>query len=257
MKVKVCLALLALASLGYAALSPIPISLTGGVQSITVTTDSPTTELCSIPGVSGCGGQFSGTVGGQSTNIWCVDSQLDFTSPQTGPANIVLLDAITAANTQYGNVGNLGGGIWTSSLGGTYNATDRYEMEAYLISQYDSFSTGLIANDAVNKAIQQAIWDITSNNTEPSEYNQGSGTNNNLDAYWWIEQAKGKAVNLEGWAVVSWVVTGGDASHYGTLDDTREAQTFLVRVTPEPGFYGALALGISGLVFFARRRKQA
>jgi hypothetical protein len=42
--------------------------------------------------------------------------------------------------------------------------------------------------------------------------------------------------------------TGGDRDYNDTI--------FKVTLVPEPGFYGALSLGLTGLVFAARRRRS-
>ena len=67
-------------------------------------------------------------------------------------------------------------------------------------------------------------------------------------------------------------VMGADAPgnlYYGPYNAARSTnQTFLVELdgqpgiitttlSPEPAFYGALALGLSGLMFAVRRKKQA
>jgi hypothetical protein len=46
------------------------------------------------------------------------------------------------------------------------------------------------------------------------------------------------------------IVDGGPANRY-------EAGTFAFNPTPEPGFYGVLALGLTGLITSVRRRKSA
>jgi hypothetical protein len=51
--------------------------------------------------------------------------------------------------------------------------------------------------------------------------------------------------------LVTWAVNSS-----GIVTDAQ--QNFLVRVTPEPGFYGVLALGLSGLaLMISRKRKSA
>jgi hypothetical protein len=76
---------------------------------------------------------------------------------------------------------------------------------------------------------------------------------------YWLAQA---AANYEskvdpgdpnGWALVSWL-----APVPGVPGST-PYQTFLVRVavTPEPGFYGALALGMSGLALVVSRKRKS
>ena len=228
------------------------------------------------------GGEFAGSVAGASTAFWCVDDQIYFAPPQSGLADIVTLANINA-NEQYVRYGNL----TNSSTPGWLNTTDggstplalppdpqsRYEMEAYLISQY-AYATGGVGGNTdsglvsggYNDAIQEAIWSITHNND--SSFESNSGAPNYIGSpgvQGWIDQALAnyqayfKAHGNE-WAVVSWGVksdgTLNTGNGYG--DPTNDAlQTFMVQIAPEPGFYGALAMGLSGLVFFIRRKRKA
>jgi hypothetical protein len=218
-------------------------------------------------GTAGGGGAFNGTLSGFATTLWCVDDQLYFAFNQFGLANVIGLNQITPDDTRvrYGNVHNPGNiNQWTN--GGdpdTFTAPDsaqeRYRMAAYLVSQYDFLSlgdaqSGLNGSDK-NNAIQNTIWALTNNNSTTAQ-NPGVIV---PDASW-LTEAKNNylTVDMTRWAVVSWTVDDAGklgTGVYGAEDGAR--QTFLVQVVPEPGFYGMVSLGLSGLlVAFYRRKKN-
>jgi hypothetical protein len=143
-------------------------------------------------------------------------------------------------------------------------------MAAWLIQQYAGFADS-INGAPQNTDIQMAIWDITSNSTYPvdTEYAPAPGTA--PDVWNWVKLAatcydsacssstcatinacaNGSSLNAGDWAVVSWST---DAA--GALDAPPDHQTFLVQIVPEPGFYGLLGLGMTGLIFCALRKKK-
>jgi hypothetical protein len=151
-------------------------------------------------------------------------------------------------------------------------ATTRYEMAAWLISQYTGFAGGLV-NDAKDRNIQNAIWDLTNNNTDGAEnggahhvigglvsdaYNPGDPDNHPGSEAYWIDQAYKNYTTVDPfkWAVVTWNVNPDGTFAVGNYD-IGERQTFLVQLTPEPGFYGVLSIGLTGLIWAVRRRKNA
>jgi len=282
-------------SLAYAN-SPISSSYLG-LDTLTTSNYSSGSSCVTVSGIA-CGGEFTGTLGIGTGNVnqvpinfWCVDSQEDFTFSQAGLAQVVALPQITtyAADVRYSGVTNSpGAAVWTnqtislptglpaSSITLAPDATTRYEMAAYLVSQFPQFpasvdgTAGDPGQPEVN-AIEGAIWDIMSNNTateKPFSYFPSlgtAGTPATSDVDYWIYQAS-LASNYDStadnFAVLSW-----DAVDPSGLDPNGNAQTFLVELsntgggglnpTPEPAFYGTLAFGMSGLAFAARRRKKA
>ena len=215
---------------------------------------------------NGCGGEFSGTVthsnnglSPQLSNFWCVDAQEDVSFGDAGYANFVSLADISSHPdlVRFSGVTNGPGDHWTDTALPDSAAT-RYAMAAWLVQQYQGFNNvgGPVIssfNNPVDDAIQRAIWTITNNSTLPGGYY--NPTDSTIGA-WITEAAKFSnysTVDTSAWAVVSWdadPVTGALASP--------GRQTLLVQVapTPEPSFYGALAVGLSGLFVAVRKRKK-
>lgn len=207
------------------------------------------------------------------TIFWCVDSQARFSFGDSGLANVTpLANLPTPPGTpraRYGDIDDYstsdGDGRWTNTLGDDpsnpsswqYNSSRvRYAMAAWLVTQYSGMpGGGPTLKDARDIAIQRAIWAIIHNSVGGSGgYSTiGTGTTDTTVAYW-VNQAKTAYTQIDPsrWAVVSWLV---DES--GNLRDDVRRQTFLVQIVPEPGFYGLLGLGLSALIFLARRRRPA
>ncbi len=207
------------------------------------------------------GGQFAGTVAYQnqsspwSTSFWCIDDQESFGFGDQGYANVTLLKNVEAnkAYVRFATIGDLGDpNYWTNTLGGTYTAQQRFEMSAYLVSQYPPLQNN-VNRFQVASAIQKAIWAITNNSSLTGGYSVISPIGDSTTNGYWIDQAINNynTVDLTHWAIVSWSLDGN------TMDPlTPGRQTFLVQVTPEPGFLGVLTLGMLGLFFFVPRRKS-
>ena len=250
-----------------ATVAPLP---TGAVEN-----NRPITVTDWIGQTNGGGGVFGGTVSVYQTAFWCVDDQTYFywtNSSANAHANITLLSGLSGpaiSDTWYGSA-NPG---WTDTSVGLAPAIDdvqhRLLMAAYLVQQYGGYDTpftGIYGTPASpggtpptgalsNDAIQEAIWTLTNNSffeNAPVHSNvPGYSAPNDLAVKYWLAEAAQHyqtAVDPTKWAVVSWVApVPGSSNPY---------QTFLVAVTPEPGSYGALALGMSGLaLMIARKRK--
>jgi hypothetical protein len=197
----------------------------------------------------------------------CVDDQEEFNFGDTGFGNVTLLGNVAASSNfvKFGNVTNGGTPSWTNttdtfdSVALPGDATSRYEMAAYLVSQYDGFTGSeagaIVANTPQDLAIQEAIWALTNNSSLSGGFStiSGNDSDNTTDQYW-IHQAllNYAGVNTADWAVVSWTT---DSS--GNLDLRSDKQTFLVQVapTPEPRLYGVLMVAMAGMCFLARRRQ--
>jgi hypothetical protein len=244
--------------------APISTSNLGLAQSLVL---SNTPAGSSQLGVGG--GEFQGTVNGASTLFWCVDDQEEFYFGDSGYGNVIQLQNVAADSNyvRYGNVTNGGTPGWTNtsdtpdSTPLPSDATDRFAMAAYLVSQYNGFvgseSGAVVQNTSTDLAIQEAIWTLTNNSSLSGGFSAitGNDSDNTTDQYW-IHQAllNYASVNLADWAVVSWTTDS-----VGNLSWQSNKQTFLVQVapTPEPRFYGFLIVAMAGLFFFARRRQLA
>lgn len=207
------------------------------------------------------GGGFTGTVGGHSTTLWCVDSQQLLYFNESVPASVHLIRNIGQSNVDP-EVRSSGVINSSSPYSWKYYTTDnfwnfaktRYTAAAWLVEKYTGFPAGPNANNAYNQGIQRAIWSLlyttAGGGLDPGNQDTGSGS--------WIQQAKSaitKGYSAPGWAVLSWGVYAL-GTQIGDLHPTWVHQTLLVQIVPEPGFYGLLGLGLSALFFFARRRQS-
>ena len=177
------------------------------------------------------------------------------------------------------------------------SAAYRYTLAAALISAYedsngvvdpqspDGNSTGgADAYTPVNQAIQEAVWYITANNEYPTQTDPpfsmsspacpAGGSSANYLCWVAYAETNASSVRTAEWGVVS---GPADPATGYLLDPTNSCatclgynsfQTDLVQLagapgtqvnqaTPEPGFYAALGLGLSGMWFLIRRRKTA
>ena len=237
-------------------------------------------------GAAGCGGGFEANIknaAGTSTisnaSLWCVDYQNDVHAGETYRASIVSL-ASTASSfdnssyVRYGGVTDTSSGPWVNNstnnnygLGASaYNtALSRYALAATLIMAYQSsVSPNDIAhpeNNLQNQEIQTAIWELTENTLYGSPAATipvgGSGEVTQAEVQTWITYAINhvSSTNLSDWAVVSGAYQS-NGQHPATWDlgNSDRVQTFLVEVTPEPSFYGLLAIGAIALLYGLRRQ---
>ncbi len=268
--------ILALGTIASAGPAPLPSTFTTSVTNVSITAQDaigPGSPAYGSAYRVGNGGAFYGTLGlstGQATTaFWCIDSQTSFSPGESGQANVTLLNdtAGLASSTWYGTAGSPSGWNWTNGAVDGLTATDtvqtRLEMAAFLVQQYGYTSFGYITGTSANPAysnanVQQAIWAIMNNTgfTNPphdESTNTVSLTGGSSGVDYWVQQASAAIaaghITTNNWAVVTWdaPISGHDAE-----------QTFLVQVTPEPGFYGVLALGLSGLCLaIGRKRKVA
>ena len=228
----------------------------------------------------GTGGGFEATVAGFDTILWCVDAEEDIWFPTKYSTDIVQLSTVAtnASDVRYGNVSGVYSSTtnptgWALDLGASDNdALARFEMAAYLVSQYGNFPAGPSGNDAasiaMNKEIQTAIWEITWNNSVspgggityaaissaapsgvPSATFLPAVQNYINQAQACIDHPASCAFNPANYAVVSGPltsVTSGDLASLGY-------QTYIVQLTPEPTSIALLGV-VGAWVFFARRR---
>ncbi len=150
---------------------------------------------------------------------YCIDFNHEITSGQSWTANT------TPASGPFEN---------------TYlNSQKLYQEMGWLVSQFGS------ASSADQKAIQQAIWDISTQGTFPFPYSQtATGT-----GYWYTAALS----NYGSWDGTGWTILT-DVNKTGYCS----AQEFLIQTpvpTPEPGTIMLLGSGILGVYGFSRKKR--
>ncbi len=222
-------------------------------------------------------------------NLWCVDAQLYFNWNTPYRANSLSFSEI---NGESGAGNNWAGGSrdvryedvlapdtnpatpnfrhatgFTPPSAPGAEALFRYRMAAYLLDQYSASSaTGATTeltgsdvgvgkyapvNSTRNQAIIGAIWAAMDTNTDSDDRAVPSG---NI-ATWFNRAASYVNTNWNNSALWSkWVVVSAWAGSAYVQNGGNTVQTFLSEV-PEPGFYGALAIGLSALYAAASRRR--
>lgn len=268
-----------------------------GSNDLTVTGPSDFVGAYTISGnnqstVTGYGGAFQGTIAASlpsqtyATMLFCDD----FSNDVTIPSQLVQVDITSIAagvdflnQTRFGAVTSWrpiqnslpAGDTLSQSVQNTIddaNSLQRYEMAAYLMSNYSFFGSGLPSSDnyysdANNTGIQSAIWDILNPTSDlylpPAVAGQdGNVTTWLSNAANWLPTAN-SAQNrtlLSGFRVASDVAilqtSGGQKTQVGIQEFlTFQGGSAQVQVVPEPGVYGLLSLAL-GAMFWAIRRER-
>lgn len=163
----------------------------------------------------------------------------------------------------------------------------RYRMAGYLLDQYTSVATytsdqttvfvkgdGLYGigkytptntTNGRNQAIIKAIWSAMDTDTDTGGSNDQPALAGDVQT-WFDRAALYVSTNWNTQAAITewskWVVVSGWDSNNYVKNSGGPVQTFLTERppsltdVPEPGFYGLLATGISGLFWFAARRRK-
>lgn len=186
----------------------------------------------------------------QSIEIFCVDYANDIYVPvQNYSADLTTITSGSdLSDTRFGNVA---AGNWTSISSSqvtdantinTANDLGRYQMAAYLVSQY-SFAGG---NNPSNNGIQQAIWDIL----DPKSYNAfyNTATDNALEgaAQWYTAMGGNSGSSaldsfLTNYRIVSSATMTACASGTGLLCGGFQEQ---IAVVPEPRHLALMLMGL-------------
>ena len=227
----------------------------------------------SVPTIMGDGGGFLGTVTTPPTSftqlLFCDDFSNPISVPTQANVNVSSLagSSPNLSDTRFANVTS-----WRDvttvdpSLGAPQartinnaNALQRYQMAAYLITQYSFFNTipatTTFFSDPNSRGVQAAIWAILNANGE--NYNAPTGPQDgNIDTYLtnaanWLSNPSSNRSFLNSFLIVT---DSSVAQLSGTARLNAGLQELIVAV-PEPTFYIALAIGL-GLLFVGRRGKR-
>jgi hypothetical protein len=238
------------------------------------------------PTVTGYGGAFQGTIMTSipsqtySTMLFCDDFSNDVTIPsQLVQVDITSFDAgVDFINqTRFGAVTSWrpiqnslpAGETLSQTVQNIINDADslqRYEMAAYLMSNYSFFDTGLPSSDNYfsdpdDTGIQSAIWDILNPSSDLYLPPADAGQDGNV-ATWltnaanWLptaNSAQNQAL-LSQFQVVSDVAISQASAGQKTQVGIQEF--LMVQAVPEPGLYGVLSLALGGLFWVVRRERQ-
>jgi MYXO-CTERM domain-containing protein len=230
---------------------------------------------------SGYGGGYLGTVTDSVTNrsttqlLFCNDFSNDISVPSGQIA--VYISQLTGGSditkTRFGNVsGNFRAidvsltttqatALSTNTETGLNGATalQRYQMAAYLVTQYaflgDHPAANSVHSDNVSRGIQEAIWTLLDANGEtfaPPLESVQAGQTGNVTTYLtaaanWLQSGDRSFLNQ--FSVVT------DASMHSL--NTGVQELLLYTPVPEPGYDALLGLGLLGLGWTARRRRHA
>ena len=207
--------------------------------------------------------------------MWCVDAMEDISPPTTYNADLVEVSQISAnsSDVRYGNVvGTTGANSWGISIPGDNTAQLRYEMAAYLTSQYPGVTSTDPAgpnpsNTLTDQELQAAIWETMWNNSINSEsgitlasVQSGDGSFNSADETAvanYITAAQTFVNNPANASFFnSFAVVSGGVSSTGALLAASGIQTYIVPVdspVPEPASFILFGSLIAGLFLYTRR----
>ncbi len=230
--------------------------------------------------VSGYGGGYLGTVTDNVTNtsntqlLFCNDFSNDVAIP-AGPLAVYvssLTDNSDISKTRFGAYAVNGyrainTPLMPAQISSLSNATEialnnattlqRYQMAAYLVSQYsflgDHPNSNVVHSDAASRGIQDAIWTLLDANGEsysaPSDTLQagqtGSVTTYLTNAANWLQN--GDRSFLSHYVVVT------DASMRGLNSGIQEL--IMYTPVPEPRFGAVLAIALLAFGWMVRRRR--
>jgi hypothetical protein len=154
--------------------------------------------------LDGGGGGAEATLNGTAVQIFCDNFADDIYVPSTDSADVTTLGSSeNLSATRFGDVsswtsislpGFSADQSWLDSGAGT-SAAVRYDLVAYLVSQYNIAQNGNATVNAANNEIQEAIWTLM----DPAAY--GSGTP--------LINPSGSVVTADLVAAVNWYTGGG------------------------------------------------
>jgi len=202
--------------------------------------------------LNGGGGGAQATLDkSQTIEIFCVDFANDIYVPAQNYS--AYLTTITSGSnlsyTRFGSVlpgdftnVNLGADTTDASTINTASDLGRYQMAAYLVSQYNIPG----GNNAANNGIQQAIWDVLDPNTFSQVYN--TSTDNAIEgAAKWYSSMGGNSGSaaldtfLANYRIVSSTSMSACPSGTGLLCGGFQEQ---ITVVPEPRHVALMLMGL-------------
>ncbi|MGA2215799.1 MAG: hypothetical protein ABSH31_21180 [Bryobacteraceae bacterium] len=216
--------------------------------------------------LDGGGGGATATLNGVSVEIFCDNFYNDMYVPSTDSANVTTLgSSANLGETRFGDVSSsqwtaislTGGGVASTddtffNSGAGSSASARYDMVAYLVSQYNVAQ----GNTAANNGIQEAIWTLMDPTAEGAVIDP-SGSNPTS----FLEQA------------ASWYLGGGATNAFlSQFQVVSDATMTIPRVgvgtggfqeqivftpTPEPRGSIWMLLGLFGVAGFLLQRSRA
>lgn len=216
----------------------------------------------------GSGGGFTSTIDSTNTIMWCVDAEEDISPPTTYNADLVKLSTIST-NSSYTRYGSVSSSQWQLKLSGDNTALQRYEMAAYLISQYPGYPVGPSpSNTLTDQELQAAIWETMWNSSVTpqggltySKVSNGGGTFNTADETAvsnYVSQAETFVNNSANASFFNnFAVVSGGVNSSGSLQSPG-VQTYIVPLyspsaVPEPASIVLLGSLLAGVCVLTRR----
>lgn len=212
--------------------------------------------------LAGGGGGSQATLGGVPVEIYCDDFLNEIYVPSDNTANVTDLTSSNLSETRFGDVASwttisLTGGTATElNTLNTATAAARYDMVAYLISQYNVAQNSNSTVNTANNSIQEAIWTLM----DPASYPLPKPLNpETLDPSAYLEQA------------ADWYNGGGATtsflSKFEVVSDVNMVVPSVgvgvggfqeqIVMTPEPRGVALILLAVLGVCVLVRRHRPA
>jgi hypothetical protein len=191
----------------------------------------------------------------EQLTLFCVDSQL-FAEANPYKAFEEYETAIgdSTYNVRYENHTTVSAAnryFRMSFNGSQVNPLDRFRAVAWLAAYgYEGVGLAAFQNTARNKAVQEAIWRIMDTADRTPQFDLLSVPSAVQD---WIDDALAAVQTNTDWG---WFRIYSGTAYTSGLNDYSGAYQTYVQIVPEPGFYGLLGLGLSGLYLIRRRKGE-
>jgi len=189
----------------------------------------------------GFGSANISTVGGVNSGIFQVSGKVNGVGP-TNTYDVVCITPNVWLDLGAGNPHTLDYNPFSFTISST--------QQSLLSRLWGTYYGTAITSTANSSAFQLAAWEIffetgTVGSLGGGNFTATSGSSGYGTANTWLS-------NLVGGGGTSAAIMAFVPDHLNPLNSQ-----ILITAVPEPGFYGVLALGLSGLYMFARRKKSA